>query len=68
MRKFKNLQDYLNNNGSPVTTREELKEMILHSALNLLGDCAHNFDGDAEMTEQTSQPLFILNELIDSVE
>ena len=67
-RKFKNIQDYIENNGCPIGTREEMKDEILRSALDLLGECAHNFDGDAMVTERVSQSLFYLNEILDSVE
>lgn len=66
--KFDNVQDYIDNNGSPLFTRDELKDVILRSALDLLGDCAHNFDGDAKITERVSQPLFFLNDILDNVE
>lgn len=68
MEKFKNIEDYLNNNGNPLNTREDIKDMILRTALDLLGDCAHNFDGDAATTERASQPLFFLNDILDKVE
>ena len=67
-KKFKNVQDYLDNGGSPLFTREEMKELILRSALDLLGECGHNFGGDARVTENVSMPLFYLNEILDRVE
>ena len=68
MEKFKNIQEYLANNGNQIMSRDDMKDVILSSALNLLGECAHNFGGDAEITEKVSQPLFFLNEILDKVE
>lgn len=65
MSKFANIQSYLDHE---ISSREDMKDMILRSALHLLGDCAHNFGGDANITEQVAQPLFFLNEIIDKVE
>ena len=49
-------------------TRQDMKELILRSSLDLLMDCAHNFDEDPVKTEEVAQPLFYLNEILDKVE
>ena len=67
MTKYKNIQVYLESEEC-VMARGDLKEMILRSALYLLGDCAHNFDGDASITEKVSEPLKRLNDILDRVE
>ena len=68
MMKFKSIQEYLESNSPMCNTREDMKDIILQSALELLGDCAHNFDGDARVTERVAQPLIYLNEILDNVE
>ena len=63
--KFNNLSAYF---AASMYTREDIKDMILRASLNLLMECSTNFDGNARMTEQTAQPLFFLNEILDKVE
>ena len=63
--KFNSLQAYFE---SQLYQKEDMKEMILRSSLNLLANCAHNFDEDATKTEEVAQPLFYFNEILDSVE
>lgn len=65
MEKTKNLTQYFE---SQEFTRQDLKDMILRSALSLLMECAHNFDGDAHETEKVAQPLFFLNQILEDVE
>lgn len=65
MEKYKNINEYLQENKS---SKEDLKEMLLRTALDLLGDCAHNFEGDASVTERTALPLLYLNDILDKVE
>ena len=66
MEKYKNIEEYLQKDN--MCTREDLKDVMLRSALDLLSECAHNFGGDAEITERVSQPLFVLNDILDKVE
>lgn len=68
MSKYKNLKAYIEAECVSGTERSDLKDMILRSALYLLGDCAHNFDGDANITERVSEPLRKFNEILDMVE
>ena len=63
--KFSNLKEYFD---SQLYTRQDMKELILRSSLDLLMDCAHNFDEDPVKTEEVAQPLFYLNEILDKVE
>lgn len=63
--KFSNLKEYFD---SQLYTRQDMKELILRSSLDLLMDCSHNFDEDASKTEEVAQPLFYLNEILDNVE
>lgn len=67
-KRFKNVQEYLDNNGSPIATREQIKDSILRTSIDLLSECDHNFGGNAQITERASQPLFFLNEILDNVE
>lgn len=63
--KFSNLKEFFD---SQLYTRQDMKELILRSSLDLLMDCAHNFDEDPVKTEEVAQPLFYLNEILDKVE
>ena len=63
--KFSNLKEFFD---SQLYTRQDMKELILRSSLDLLMDCAHNFDEDPVKTEEVAQPLFYLNEILDQVE
>ena len=65
MKKFKNMEAYLKDNEM---TREDMKEMILRTSLDLLGECAHNFSGDPQPSENASIPLITLNNILDKVE
>lgn len=64
MEKFNNLAEYLEANN---ITREDIKELLLRSSLNLLLDGSQNFD-DANAVEEIAQPLFYLNDIIDKVQ
>ena len=64
MEKYKSIEEYLKASDS---TREDMKDLILRSSLDLLGDCAHNFEGDAAMTERVAQPLIFFNDILDNV-
>lgn len=68
MKRYTNIQAYLESEDTLKMSRDDMKDVILRSALHLLGECAHNFGGDANITEQVAQPLFFLNEIIDKVE
>ena len=68
MSRYANIQASLESEDTLKMSRDDMKDMILRSALHLLGDCAHNFNGDAHITEKVAEPLFFLNEIIDKVE
>ena len=63
--KFSNLKEFFD---SQLYTRQDMKELILRSSLNLLANCSRNFDEDPVKTEEVAQPLFYLNEILDKVE
>lgn len=65
MKKYNSIQAYLKNT---LSSREDMKDVILQSALELLGECAHNFNGDAHITEKVAEPLFFFNQILDEVE
>lgn len=65
MERYKNVSEYITNNG---LAREDVKDLILRSALDLLSACAHNFNEDVETSEKAAMPLIILNDILDSVE
>lgn len=67
MKKYKNLQEYIDN-GQFGDSREDMKDMILTVSLDLLSECAHNFGGDSSKSEHAAIPLVILNEILDQVE
>ena len=65
MKEYKNISEYLEKNQM---TREDLKNSVARSAVLLATECAHNFDGEAEFTEDVAHSIFLLNEIIDKVE
>ena len=64
-KKYNNLKAYFD---EQLLNREDMKDLLLRSSLHLLMDCAHNFGEDAKKTEEVAQPLFYLNEILDTVE
>lgn len=64
-KKFENLEQYF---ASQVIDKQELKDLMLRSALLLATTCAHNFEGDATLTEEVAMPLFYLNDILDKVQ
>lgn len=67
MRKYKNIQEYIDNEMHG-DTREDMKETILRTSLDLLSECAHNFGGDCSLTEHAAMPLVFLNNILDNVD
>ena len=65
MVKFKNIEEFC---ASENLTRQDLKEMILRSTLELLGNCSRNFDEDPAVTERVAMPLYFFNKLLDKLE
>ena len=63
--KFSNLKEFFD---SQLYTRQDMKELILRSSLNLLANCSRNFDEDPVKTEEVAQPLIFFNEILDRVE
>ena len=62
---YKSINEYLEANN---ITRKDMKDIVARSALLLVTECGHNFDGEAEVTEEVAQSVFFLNEIIDKVE
>ncbi len=67
MKKYKNLHAYLEAQGTSLT-REDLKDFILRTSLDLLSHCSKNFEEDPKKTEQAATPLYFFNEILDQVE
>ena len=65
MEKYKSISAYLE---AYEMTREDMKDIIARSAILLVRECGHNFEGDADETEKVAQPIYFLNEIIDKVE
>lgn len=65
IKKFKNLEEYF---SSQLFSREDVKDLIIRSSLNLLLDCSRNFDESPTATEETAQPLYYLAQILDMVE
>lgn len=65
MEKYKNLNEYLQ---ATKITRDDLKDMIAYASIHLATDCVHNFDETPEITAQVVQPIYFLNEILDTVE
>lgn len=63
--KYRSINEYLEANNM---TREDMKDIIARSALLLVTECAHNFEGNTGETEKVAQSVFFLNEIIDKVE
>ena len=66
-RKYKNLQEYIDNEWHG-ETRDDIKDLILRTSLDLLSYCAHNFGEDPQPSESASIPLVTLNDILDRVE
>lgn len=62
---YKNIESYL---AARNMSREELKEMILDSCFNLLVNCEANFEGLPSVTEEVTQPLYYLRDILENVE
>ena len=65
MEKYKNIDEYLKARDM---TRADLKDMVAYSAIHLATDCARNFSESPEITEKVADPIYFLNEILDSVE
>ena len=65
MEKYKNIESYLSARNM---SREELLEMILEACFNLLNNCEANFEGLPSVTEEVTQPLYYLRDILDYVE
>lgn len=67
MKKYKNVQEYIDHEWHG-DTRDDMKDLILRTSLDLLSYCGHNFEGDPQPSEHAAFPLLTLNEILDSVE
>ena len=65
MEKYKNISEYCENNNITV---EDMKEMILTSALDLGCSAVNNFDESVHETAHVFTTLYYFNEVLDSVE
>ena len=65
MEKYKTINEYLEAND---LTRADLKDMVAYAAIHLASDCARNFGESPEITEKVADPIYFLNEILDSVE
>jgi len=65
MSKHKNIKEYCD---AGFITVDELKEMILTTALNLGCEAAHNFEENPHQTEQAFTTLYFFNDLLDTTE
>ncbi|MBQ8153816.1 MAG: hypothetical protein IJ069_09085 [Prevotella sp.] len=65
MEKYKTINEYLEAND---LTRADLKDMVAYAAIHLATDCARNFGESPEITEKVADPIYFLNEILDSVE
>ena len=65
MEKYTSIEEFC---ASESMTREDLKDMILRSTLELLGNCSRNFDEDPATTERVAMPLYYFNKLLDNLE
>lgn len=65
MEKYKKISEYLENRPF---AKDDLKEMILTSALDLGCNAANNFDQDVMATSHVFTTLYYFNDILDSVE
>jgi len=65
MEKNKNISEYLE---SVHLEKEDMKEMILTSALSLGCNAMNNFDGEVFETSHVFTTLYYFNEMLDSIE
>ena len=65
MEKYNSIKDYLEAHDM---TRADLKDMVAYAAIHLATDCARNFGESPEITEKVADPIYFLNEILDSVE
>lgn len=65
MEKYNSIKDYLEAHDM---TRADLKDMAAYAAIHLATDCARNFSESPEITEKVADPIYFLNEILDSVE
>ena len=64
MEKFENIDQYCKKTFMSV---EDMKDMILTSALNLGCEAAHNFEENPHQTEQVFTTLHFFNDILDNV-
>ena len=65
MEKFASISSFCEFNHM---SKSDIRDMALRASLELLANCARNFDGEPTATEEVAEPLYILVELIDKVE